>query len=120
MPTEDENENGIINVVKEKKEHSLQKFIKEKCPNISKMKQQLTYDEAERLFADFTPQELQSVIEAMENYKLLTTKSISVNLTIRNWIRRDKKNGTGTSERRRKDYVTDSEYSAGLKKLFEG
>lgn len=88
-------ENKIINnELFENEEHLLQKFIKNNCPNISKLKEQLTFEEATRLFTDFTEQELQKVIEAMENYKPLTTKSISVNLTIRNWIRRDRQNGT--------------------------
>lgn len=88
------NTNVINNELVLKEEHILQKFIKKNCPNISKLKKQLTFQESEKLFSEFTHPELQSVIEAMENYKPLSSKSISVNLTIRNWIKRDKQNGT--------------------------
>lgn len=83
-------------------EHPLQVHIKKNCPNISKLKTQLTYAEAERLVVEFPNDGLQAVIEAMENYKLLAQKSISVNLTIRNWIRRNQ-NGTN-----RKNYTRGS------------
>jgi len=74
--------------------HILQKFILENCPNISLLTNQLTQKEAEKLFAEYTETELQSVIEGMENYKPLNKKYKSVNLTMQNWLRRDRENGT--------------------------
>jgi len=74
--------------------HILQKFILENCPNISLLENQLTHKDAEKLFSEFSETELQVVIEAMENYKPLVKKYKSVNLTMRNWLRRDRENGT--------------------------
>jgi len=95
----DKCETGLVKI----EGHPLQVHIKNNCPNISKLKTQLTYAEAERLVVEFPNDGLQAVIEAMENYKLLAQKSISVNLTIRNWIRRNQQNGTN-----RKNYTRGS------------
>jgi hypothetical protein len=65
----------------------LQIFIKEKCPNISKMKNQLTNEEAQRLIDDYSKEDIKLILAEMENYKLLAIKNISVNLTARKWLR---------------------------------
>lgn len=74
------------------KQTPLQKFIKEKCKNIPKMKYQLTFEESERLTEDFSKEDIKIILAEMENYKLLARKNESVNLTIRNWIRRRDEN----------------------------
>jgi len=76
---------------KDKKEevvfHSLQVWIKENLPSVSKMKQQLTYEECDRLLNDFDGELVKDVLEAMENYNGISGKYKSVNRTVRNWIK---------------------------------
>jgi len=70
--------------------HPLQTLIAEKYPNVAKMDRQLTRAEAEKIKADFEGREelVVDVLGAMDNYKQLTKKNNSVNLTLRNWIKR--------------------------------
>lgn len=56
--------------------------------NVSKMKDQLTHDEADRLIEKYPKDLLKEILLEMENYNLLTKRSRSVNLTIQNWIKR--------------------------------
>lgn len=67
--------------------HPLQKFISENLKNVSQMRNQLTFQEAERLANEFPKDAIREVLEAMENTKKLTQKYISVNLTLRNWLK---------------------------------
>lgn len=76
---------------KEEKEeymHPLCKWIKSELKNVSKITNQLTNEEAERLLNNFEKDSVKIILEAMENSKDLSKKNTSVNLTIRNWIRR--------------------------------
>lgn len=79
----------------EKKEisitHPLQIFVRDNFPTVSKLKNQLTEKECGKLTADYSKTEIKEILEQMENYKPLLTKSQSVNLTIRNWINRERK-----------------------------
>lgn len=73
------------------KEHAIQVWVNTNCPNILKLKNQLTFEQAEKLLIDYpNPDFIKSLFLAMENYKELTKKSISVNLTFRNWSKREK------------------------------
>jgi Asp-tRNA(Asn)/Glu-tRNA(Gln) amidotransferase C subunit len=81
--------------VKERKEkesnkelHELQKVISENYPNILKLKNQLTFNEAENLDKDYNRNEIIEYFDQMENKKDLSINYTSVNLTIRNWMRR--------------------------------
>ena len=56
---------------------------------ISKMKTQLTYDEAVKLRDEFTPAQIKQKLDAMENHLPLLKKNKSVYLTLRNWLHRD-------------------------------
>jgi hypothetical protein len=75
--------------------HPLTIWIAKDCPRVSKMKQPLTDEEAAKLESDLgidgvqKAQVLKDLILSMENYGPLT-KSVSANLTIRNWWRRDR------------------------------
>lgn len=69
--------------------HPLQIHISQNLENVSKMKKQLTYSEAEKLVQDFQKEKIHKTLLQMENYKDLTKKNISVNLTLRNWIERN-------------------------------
>lgn len=89
------NKNKIGRGIEEEKEkeeslHELQKFIKT-TKNISKMKNQLTFDESTKLFERYTKEELTKIFRAMENHLPLCKNNSSVYLTAINWIERDKK-----------------------------
>lgn len=68
---------------------ALQKWIKDNLKQVSKMKQQLSLKESEKLLQDFTKKEIWDILENMDNYEPLL-KNISVNKTARNWLARRK------------------------------
>lgn len=70
--------------------HAMQIFSKT-LPNISKLKNQLTHDECDRLISQYDKQLIHDVLLNMENHKGLTQKYESVNLTLRNWIKSELK-----------------------------
>jgi len=69
--------------------HLLQTFIKEKLPNVSKMKRQLTFEEAEKLFNNFPQQLVKDKLLAMENKATLTKDYSSVYLTVNAWCKNE-------------------------------
>jgi hypothetical protein len=82
-----ENKEGVITTPP----HPLVKWLAENCKEVSRMKKPLTNDEAAKLVADFTKEEIKDTFLNMENYKPLLTKSVSAYLTCRKWISRDRK-----------------------------
>jgi len=75
---------------KEKEEeHELQELVRKEYKNVSRMKYQLSSAEAIRLLNDYQKSNVLQILQAMENYAQLTKKSLSVNLTIRSWLKRD-------------------------------
>lgn len=68
--------------------HSLSVWIKKNCPSVSKLENQLTNDDCNRLLAEFPTDVVKDILLAMDNYKQLTKKYKSVNLTARNWLKR--------------------------------
>jgi hypothetical protein len=75
--------------------HPLVKWLSENCKEVSRMKKPLTNDEAAKLVADFTKEEIKDTFLNMENYKPLLTKSVSAYLTCRKWITKDRKEKGG-------------------------
>ena len=73
--------------------HPLQKYIAEECPEVSKLKHQLTYDECISIMAEYPNDVIQDVLDAMDNYKELTQRYISVYRTMENWCKRRLRNG---------------------------
>lgn len=69
--------------------HPLQKFVSE-LKNVSKLDQQLTEEECERLIQDYNKTDIHEYLLKMENYKPLRKNNVNVNLTLRNWLSRDK------------------------------
>lgn len=108
-----ENNNSII--LLEKENHVLSDFLK-KCPNVSRLKKQLTPDQVETLMAEFSRPEIESVLESMENYKDLQKKYASVYLTAKRWLalgrERQKQNSNGTAPK--------PTYTDTLKTWFNG
>ena len=70
-----------------------EKWVNEKCVSVSKMEKPLTEPEFVRLLKIYTPLEIKTGIEAMENsiYKGMTIdqRYKSVNLTFRKWNKKD-------------------------------
>jgi hypothetical protein len=81
--------------------HPLVKWIESNAPTIQRLKEPLTNEQAERLLTDLNidtepkKKQLRELLMNMENYKPLTTKSKSANLTIRKWwAKQGEYNGT--------------------------
>ena len=70
--------------------HPLCLWINKELKNVSKLKQQLNDIDAEKLLDKYDRFAIKEVLEAMDNYKDLTKKNISVSATIKNWIKRRK------------------------------
>lgn len=69
-------------------ENELMSFIKSNCPEIQKIKNQLTIDQAVSLQTQFKTQDILDIFLAMENFKNLSKKYGSVYLTAINWMKR--------------------------------
>jgi len=65
--------------------HPLCLWIKNSLPNVSKIKSQLTNQEAERLVTKIDKSAIRDILENMENKADLLKKYKSVNLTIQSW-----------------------------------
>jgi len=72
-------------------DHPLITWLKENCPDVMKMKQPLTNDEAKRLLQDYPDRKyVKDQFLAMENYAPLRKNNKSANLTFRKWSEKDK------------------------------
>ena len=69
--------------------HPLQIFVS-KFPNVSKLKNQLTVEECEKLIRDFDKKKILDILDQMENKADLPKRYVSVYLTVRSWLRREK------------------------------
>jgi len=76
----------LINDEMNKKGGRLILWIKENCPEVSKLKKQLSIDESCRLLDEYDKELIKETLLSMENYKDLTKKYNSVNMTLRKWI----------------------------------
>lgn len=94
MPLENENENVIEDVIRnkiiKKEETIFDEFLKKQCPTVLKLKTQMTADQAEKLAREFGFEEVCQILEAMENWIPLTKKSKSVYLTAKTWLTKRK------------------------------
>lgn len=68
---------------------NFEKFIKEKAPNVGKMKEPFTIDQYLKLKARFTTEDIKPLVLKMHNYKPLLSKNNSAYLTFLNWKERD-------------------------------
>lgn len=84
---------NLLLVVPEKK-HELQNFV-ETLVEVTKLKNQLSFGEAEFLVNVYGMEVVKEVLQAMENHKDLLKKYKSVYLTCNNWCKRRKENSTG-------------------------
>jgi DNA replication protein DnaD len=89
----DKNDKNSINNT-----HPLQIWIEENLQSVRKLSSQLTEKQIEELLKEYSIEKIKDILGAMENYKPLLTKYKSVNLTLRNWIKRDKDNNNGKNQ----------------------
>lgn len=71
--------------------HGLQKFIAENemFINIRKLPKQLTEKEAIRISKNYSKKQIINTLMAMENYKQLTNRYVSVGLTLEKWLMKE-------------------------------
>jgi hypothetical protein len=74
------------------KELELLRFIRDECPDVARMKRQLTADEAEQLLAEYPLADIKAQLQKMENWRDIH-KNKSVFLTIKKWFEMDIKKG---------------------------
>jgi len=67
--------------------HELNIWIKENLPNVSKMKTQLTNEDAIELLQEYNSNDVSDILQAMENTNALVKKYKSVDLTARGWLK---------------------------------
>jgi hypothetical protein len=91
-----------------KEDHELQIFINANCVELKKLKQQLSFEQAEKLLSVATQTEIQEVFLQMENFKLLASKYTSVFLTANNWIKRKKNESTSNNNNNRQSDFEDA------------
>lgn len=65
-------------------------YIKTNLQNVSKLPKQISYVEAGKLFDQYSPNQVKTIVNQMENWKPLTKKNNSVYLTILSWIGRER------------------------------
>lgn len=85
--------------------HDLQKYISDNYSVVTKLENQLTIEECQKLLKEFPEESIKSKLDAMENYKGLQKKYVSVYRTLLAWLKKDsqltqtnwtKKNGHGS------------------------
>jgi hypothetical protein len=66
-------------------------WLDKNCPTVQKMKEPITYEQAEKLLNDFPTDKEKEILAdtflAMENHSQLLKKYKSANLTVRNWVK---------------------------------
>jgi len=70
--------------------HPIAEFVTFNCPSVSKLKKQLTLEQCEELEQNFGFDKTTEILSAMENFKSLGAKYVSVHLTALNWLKRAK------------------------------
>jgi hypothetical protein len=86
---EDETEDEIKNESELILTHPLQNYIVSTLKNVSKLSNQLTYDECVKLMSSYDREKIGNILLQMENKKDLTKKYTSVYLTASSWLKRD-------------------------------
>jgi hypothetical protein len=83
------NVNDILYIKPKQPLHELQIFVNNNLLNVSKLKIQLSFKECENILMEHKIETIKELLMKMENYKELTKKYNSVNLTIRNWAKKE-------------------------------
>jgi hypothetical protein len=91
-PTDNVNDNVNDNVINKKiNKNKITIWLDKNCPTVQKMKEPITYEQAEKLLNDFPTDKEKAILAdtflAMENHSQLLKKYKSANLTVRNWVK---------------------------------
>jgi hypothetical protein len=87
------NPQSIVEYIKEDKikNNKITIWLDKNCPTVQKMKEPITYEQAEKLLNDFPSDKEKAILAdtflAMENHSQLLKKYKSANLTVRNWVK---------------------------------
>jgi hypothetical protein len=87
------NPQSIVEYIKEDKikSNKITIWLDKNCPTVQKMKEPITYEQAEKLLNDFPTDKEKAILAdtflAMENHSQLLKKYKSANLTVRNWVK---------------------------------
>jgi hypothetical protein len=87
------NPQSIVEYIKEDKikNNKITIWLDKNCPTVQKMKEPITYEQAEKLLNDFPTDKEKAILAdtflAMENHSQLLKKYKSANLTVRNWVK---------------------------------
>jgi hypothetical protein len=79
--------------------HPLQVYIRDKFPQVSKLKKQMSAEDCEKLLSKFTNEQIANTLKQMENFKQLPAKYMSVYLTINNWLNRQSNESTSNNNK---------------------
>ena len=93
-------ENPILNLEPDPPEikiNWIQDYISKNCPTVGKMKTQLSFLHAEQLSKNYKKETILEVLDAMENWGKILTKT-SVYLTANNWCQKNNKSNSGGHE----------------------
>ena len=71
----------------------LNTFIGEQCPNVAKMKRQLTEEEAKFLLEEFPLYDVRAQLRKMDNWRGIEKKNVSVYATCLKWFEMDIRKG---------------------------
>lgn len=72
----------------EKPTHKLQIYIKENCPNVSQIKEQITEAQCKKIVEKFSKEVIKETLESMENRKDIQGDYNSVYLTLNKWCKK--------------------------------
>jgi hypothetical protein len=76
----------------------LNTFIIEQCPNVAKMKRQLTEDEAGHLLEEYPLYDVRAQLRKMDNWRGIEKKNVSVYATCLKWFEMDIRKGYYTKK----------------------
>lgn len=88
--------------------HPIAEFVNFNCPSVKKLKKQLTLEQCVELDEMFGFDKTTEILSAMENFKSLGAKYVSVHLTALNWLKRaknDKSNNNNNKGNGKPDFT---------------
>lgn len=88
--------------------HPISEFVNFNCPSVKKLKKQLSLEQCVELDEMFGFDKTTEILSAMENFKSLGAKYVSVHLTALNWLKRaknDKSNNNNNKGNGKPDFT---------------
>jgi len=69
--------------------HDLNIWIRKNCSRVASLPQQMSYEQCNRILDIYNDTVVKQMLEAMDNYKKLPTRYVSVFRTLNNWLRKE-------------------------------